>query len=934
MPYGGGDLYVKVEIYINGAFVEVTTRARGGRAASGVEINRGRGTGAIQAEASTCSLTLGNDDGYVTEDNPESPWYPYVGRGTRVRVSIASVAASDAVRFDGEIDTIVAVYPGGSDSSVRITATGTLGGQLGLGSDPLSSPLFRSMSGIAPGGYAPHEYWSLEDGASSTLFASALPGGSPMAVVAGVTPSADSSLPGSLPLPQLTEDANVSAGAPVRTYTDQGQWVVQQMVRIPDDGGPDTNTVLTVTTSTNVAKYVQVGFGTDNLILQVYANDGSDSGGFTQPYDTARVHDQWVSIVLASINNASGTTDRMWVGMYDTAGDLIASIDELVGVGYHSNVRRIDLNGVSYVGLGRGEAYYGHVGLYIDAAWSVGTDDVFNARAAGGWVGELAHDRIQRLCDEEGLLVTVTGTSVQAMGAQSLATLLDLLIECEAVDQGLLSDGADDGLTYRCLSSMYNQTAALAVTNGSLDGDVAPMWDNRNVRNDITVSRDGGSSSRQTDEAHITRTRRRIKDSATVNVETDAQLPDQAGWRLNQGVAPGPRYNGVGINLRNASGRALADAVLTLQPGDRFTVAEAALPDQHPPGGIDSLVVGWREDLDKDKWLFAPNCVPYSPFVVAELDDDDSAKLDTDGSDLTAAVTSTGTTLSVATQTGTSPLWTTDSGEMPIPLTIGGEVMSATAVAAPTTITYGAVGTATHASNASVTPGIPASVAAGNLLIVLAAIRNSGTGVPDTPSGYTRLPVFDDSDNVQLFAKVAAGGDSAPTITFTGGVANATTSAQMIRIAGAFSDPAECFVRGQALLNSSAQDITYPGLPLEEPVMATAIHNAIVIWVGWKQDDWTSVATISGATEIAEASTVTGDDQALVWDYQIQTTATDIVQGSFTVTGGAAAISRGAVFAVRSNIQAFTVTRSVNGVVKSHSAGAPVNVHKPFRFAL
>lgn len=934
MPYNGGDLYVKVEAYINGAWVEITTRARGGRAASGIQIERGRGTSALQAETARCELTLGNADAYATEGNPESPWYPYFGRGCRIRVSISGVAVSDAVRFDGEIDTIVAVYPGGSDSSVRITATGILGGTLGLGADALRSPLFRTMAGVAEGDYVPHAYWPLEDGSDATQFASGLPGGQPMTFSGDVQPASDSDLIGSAPLPAFADGGVAVASVPA--YTATTKWVVQFAMKV--DAEPAAETVYAEFTTTGSARTWQIVVtpgATAGVGLNYYNSSGSLIAGTSIPLSgsgpgnpsEAEFFGTWALYTIGELDIGAGDYETFFGFTIGTSyeGGLGFSVE----TGTHGSITGVRLRPGS-------DAAFGHIGVWTDPNFNLLFGDIDNnASAMFGHVGELAHDRVERLCREEAVLATITGTSTQTMGAQETDTLANLLIECEAVDGGLLSDSNDGGgLDYRCLSGIVNQTASLAVTQGSLDINVAPIWDNRNIRNDVRISRPGGSSARVTDEAHIARTRRRIKDSDSANVETDEQLPDQAGWRVNVGTADGPRYNGVGINLRNSHGALLADAVLALEAGDRFTAAEATLPTQHPPGGIDGLVIGWREELDKDKWLFAPNVVPYAPYLVAELDDDDSAKLDTDSSDLTAAVDSDDTTLSVATQTGTSPLWTTDGGEVPIPLTVGGEVMSATAIAAPTTITYGAVGTATHASNASVTPGIPASVAAGNLLIVLAAIRNSGTGVPDTPSGYTRLDVFDESDNVQLFAKVAVGGDVAPTITFTDGVANATTSAQMIRIAGAFSDPSECFVSGQAQLNSSAQDIAYPALLLEEPVMATAIHNAIVIWVGWKQDDWTSVAAISGATEIAEASTTTGDDQALVWDYTIQTTATDVREGSFTVTGGLAAISRGAVFAVRSNVQTFTVTRSVNGVTKSHAAGTAVNVYKPWRFAL
>lgn len=941
MPYDGGDLYIKVDLYINGSWVEVTSRARGGRAAGGVDIEHGRSTGAIQAETSQLNIVIGNADGYLTEGNPESPWYPYVGRGCRIRVSVSGVLASDVVRFDGEIDTMVAVYPGGSDSSMRIIATGILGGRLGLGSDPLRSAMNRSMSGVSADDYQPLAYWPLEDGTDGTLLGAQTSGTAAAVASGSVALSSYSGAAGSGALPVLSQSGTISGTFPTTTLAASSSgdkiFQVQFVAMMPSTMSANATFLDINVPSTSSAGVVLLRIewvnSSTSLVLRWYDNTFAVVGTATIPFATyPQLYDVPALYGISVYSDLAGSPGSIFafLTVYNDGSAIPVAFDFGTWTG---SIVPAPLRWRAYAFAGNTGWAFGHMILYTDPAVLTGANIQDNARALDGYTGETASDRIERLCREEGITASITGTSAQAMGPQSVATLADLLIECEAVDGGLLSDGADGGgLTYRCLSSIYNQSASLAVTRGSLDVDVAPVWDNRNIRNDVTASRSGGSSSRQTDEAHVTRTRRRIKDSATVNVATDSQLSDQAMWRVNVGTTPAPRYNGVGINLRERYGMLLADTVLALEAGGRFTAAEATLPSQHPPGGIDALVIGWTEHLDAVEWTFAPNCVDYAPYRVAILDDDDYGKFDTDGSDLTAAVSSSATSLSVATTTGTSPLWTTDAGEMPIPLIVAGEVMSATAIAAPTTITYGAVGTAAHGSNASVVPSLPASVASGNLLILIAAIRNSGTGTVNTPTGYTRLSVFATTDNVQVFAKVAGSSESAPTVSFSGGVANATTSAQIIRIAGAFSDPAECFVRGQALLNSSAQDISYPGLPLEEPVSPTAIHNAIVIYVGWKQDDWTSVA--SPGTEIAEASTTTGDDQGLVWAYQIQTTATDVLEGSFVVTGGAAAISRGAVFAIRSNVQTFTATRSVNGIVKAQAAGAAVNVYRPWRFAL
>jgi hypothetical protein len=202
----------------------------------------------------------------------------------------------------------------------------------------------------------------------------------------------------------------------------------------------------------------------------------------------------------------------------------------------------------------------------------------------------------------------------------------------------------------------------------------------------------------------------------------------------------------------------------------------------------------------------------------------------------------------------------------------------------PAAMSFVAAGTVSHAVNTSVSPGVPAGIAAGDVLVMLAAIRNSGAGAPATPSGWSKLV---DAGNMCLFGKVAGSSESAPTVTFTGGVANADTSAQIAAFRGV--DLAPLAAANQ--LNASAQDIAVPAVNLAEE-----IDHAMVLWMGWKQDDWTSVAPVLDGTEIGEPDTTTGDDQGIVWDYRLVTTFafTATAARTFTVTGGGAAASRGA----------------------------------------
>ena len=109
--------------------------------------------------------------------------------------------------------------------------------------------------------------------------------------------------------------------------------------------------------------------------------------------------------------------------------------------------------------------------------------------------------------------------------------------------------------------------------------------------------------------------------------------------------------------------------------------------------------------------------------------------------------------------------------------------------------------------------------------------------------------------------------------------------------------------------------------------------GCLIVYYGWKQDDYTSVATIAGATSLMENDSTLGSDAGQVVQAVAQSAAANIAAGSMVVTGGGAAISRGVVLALRTTTQVAAVSaRAVNGVAKAHSAGAQVRLwHAPVR---
>lgn len=283
------------------------------------------------------------------------------------------------------------------------------------------------------------------------------------------------------------------------------------------------------------------------------------------------------------------------------------------------------------------------------------------------------------------------------------------------------------------------------------------------------------------------------------------------------------------------------------------------------------------------------------------------------------SATSLGSALTALVERSTDQVqWTTVRGGSAVTVTAGtmatlddyefaADVPNYYRVTYAAAMSFVAAGAAAHANNASVSPGLPAGLAQGDQMLLLAAIRNSGTGTPDTPSGWTPLV---DAGNMRLYGKTAGASESAPTVTFTGGVANADTSAQIAAFRGLDLTPA---TTPTTQLNSSAQDIAVPALTLSSAIAG------LNLWLGWKQDDWTSVAVVSDGTEIGEPDTTTGDDQGIVWDYRILplTTPLDtLASRTFTVTGGATAISRAATvfFPYGTTNQSNSITPTLSGV--------------------
>lgn len=332
------------------------------------------------------------------------------------------------------------------------------------------------------------------------------------------------------------------------------------------------------------------------------------------------------------------------------------------------------------------------------AVWSSPTSETWPSAAAvtlaaQGYAGEAAGTRIQRICNLAHIPMTVVGNPADTviMGPQYSEAKLTQIRDAESTDLGILGEPRSSlGLLYRTRSSLYNQAPKVTLDYSlkHLAPPLEPVDDDQATHNDITATRRNGGSVRVSDTTSRLSTLDPpngvglYKDEVTVNVQTDDQLSAMAAWLLHLGTIDEARFPSVTVNLRAAALVAdpvLSAAVLSVDIGDRIVITNASAVNIYDD--VSLLVLGYSENLSPFEHVITFNCVPESPYNVAQYSAASGAstdKYDTEGSALVAGVTSTDTTLSVKSTSPGRSLWTTDPAEFPFDIRVGGERMTVT----------------------------------------------------------------------------------------------------------------------------------------------------------------------------------------------------------------------------------------------------------------
>lgn len=585
-----------------------------------------------------------------------------------------AVMTNPQARFHGAVSAWPPRWDtSGTDVYTPVQADGIMR-RLGQGAAALKSVLYRALTTDVDDVVA---YWPCEDDAGATEFASALPGHPPMTFTGTAEVASFTDFKASAAIP-VAGAAQWTGTVP--TYTGTGFAQVRFLMAVPVAGVGAEATVCRVRTDGTAPRWDLSVLPAGTLRLRIFDVDDvllTDSGvlGFSVNGKLLRV-----SIELTQDGSAVD-----WAVVTLEAGEgsgLVAS-----GTQASRTVGRAVRVGMNMFGDLDGDGVaLGHVSVQ-SAITSI--FDLWGELAA--WAGETVTNRVLRLCREESIPVTLVGNinDVPQMGPQLPRTLLDLLREAAAADMGILFEPREFfGLAYRTRASMYAQDAALALDYAASHlSSIDPVEDDQGTRNDITVKREGGSSARvELTEGSLSTAAPpdgvgRYDEEVTVNLETDAQLPDQAGWRLHAGTVDEARFPVLAVNLARsgftASASLTADAE-ALDVGDRVTVENP--PAWLPPDDISQLAQGFTETLTRFEWRIDVNCAPAAAWDAVGRWDDSSgpgeARYSSDGSTLAASLTTTATSMSVSTPTG--PLWS--DADQPYDLYVGGERMTVTGV--------------------------------------------------------------------------------------------------------------------------------------------------------------------------------------------------------------------------------------------------------------
>jgi hypothetical protein len=610
-------LGLKIELNLNGTWTTITQYVLQRDLLS--ISNMGRVDESSTIQASQLTLTLRNTGGRFTPLNAASPYYPYIVRNCQLRVSVSATSTSGVAysgyRFYGE----VSAWPPTSDISqndlyVQVVVSGVWR-RISQSNVTIGSAYSIYVAGLT-GGSVPQSSWTMEDGYGSLTFAPQA--GTSAATFTGTPSFAQdgTSFPGCDSLPQFNAarvTANVTSGG---TPTDV---TVRFALAVPSGGDSLVTTFSAGGELLNVV--MPSGTGVKRVNVSLTAASQLEIQGWSATTGGTALWTGTISTaidgipVLVSVELTPSGGSLAWAMRIIEPG-AAAVLDQVTGTQASSvpaAVTQVTLNIQGRIS----DTTFGELGV-----WYSVPSLVTAAAAIGGYAGEFAVVRFERLCTQFGIPYEVIGSTSAAMGPQIDDTLANLLQVIEATDGGLLYESTDQfGLGYRTLASMQNQSVVVTLNYaaGMLGAPLAATYDDQLLFNQWTVQNWDGYTAVATLTSGALSVQPVPNGSGlyaggplTVSASTHAQVNAIAQQKLFEGTVNTVRFPQVTVDARRGAAASLFATVPALRPGDYIQITN--LPAWAGGGTALLLIYGWTETLNAFTWSQVFNTIPEEAF--------------------------------------------------------------------------------------------------------------------------------------------------------------------------------------------------------------------------------------------------------------------------------------------------------------------------------
>lgn len=609
------------------------------------------------------------------------------GLGTPNTWTVSGAGAritSDRVRFWGELSSLPQYWDKTArDVYVPVTAGGLIR-RLTQGVTPLRSPMYRQFTQL-PGIVG---YWPMEDGSTATSLANTVTTGR-AAGITQVTPSADSTLPGSADSAALNTVNGSIITAPLPYTGVTG--TLSFMVFMKISAFPATQKTLITLYTTGTARRIEIGLDASNWHIDFYSSDGTNLSGTTTAAATISPVGQWCGVnLLLTTSGANVNWSARWLPVVSGGG--FSGIGPTAYTGSPGRFTQANIKGggeTNYNG-----AAFAHL-LLSSSDINFVSSTVYQASYA--YNNERAATRIARLAAEEGITVQIDGSYGQSavMGYQTVDTLMNLLYACADADMGTLCEARDAlALYYRTHQDIeVRRDATVSLTSYHVAETPLPTEDDQLLANDVTVQAPGGSSARYVKSSGALSTAASPNGVGTYNSQSTLNLAESwlynaAGWLVHLGTWDEARYPNLVLGMHRTALTAdstLSESLRLLDVGD--TVTLSGMPAWMPPDAVPLLIQGYTEQLHKSLWTIMANTSPAAAYNTGRYGTTDTVgtpRWDTGGSTLNAGITSTATSLALAYSVSGNN-WTMTAGSYPFDIMVGGERITLTAAPAGST---------------------------------------------------------------------------------------------------------------------------------------------------------------------------------------------------------------------------------------------------------